>query len=68
MVVLHIQQTLASSHSAVCIQGETVTLADRYGLVAGGAAAAAVLLRKQVQYQQQYGIGEFFHHIRIAKR
>jgi hypothetical protein len=59
VVVLHIQRTLASSHSAVCIQGETVTLADRYGLVAGGAAAAAVLLKKKIRYKQQYGIGEF---------
>ncbi len=56
------------SHSAVWIQGETVALADVYGLVAGGAAATAVLFRKQVQYRQQYGIGEFFLHIRIGKR
>jgi 2-phospho-L-lactate guanylyltransferase (CobY/MobA/RfbA family) len=59
---------MVCSHSAVWIQGETVALADVYGLVAGGAAAAAVLFRKQVQYRQQYGIGEFFRHIRIAKR
>jgi hypothetical protein len=45
-----------------------VALADVYGLVAGGAAATAVLFRKQVQYRQQYGIGEFFLHIRIGKR
>jgi NADPH:quinone reductase-like Zn-dependent oxidoreductase len=38
------------------LQGETVALADVYGLVAGGAAATAVLFRKQVQYRQQYGI------------
>ncbi|CAK9227462.1 unnamed protein product [Sphagnum troendelagicum] len=38
------------------LQGETVTLADRYGLVAGGAAAAAVLLKKKIRYKQQYGI------------
>jgi NADPH:quinone reductase-like Zn-dependent oxidoreductase len=38
------------------LQGETVTLADRYGLVAGGAAATAVLLKKKIRYKQQYGI------------
>ncbi|CAK9274037.1 unnamed protein product, partial [Sphagnum jensenii] len=38
------------------LQGETVTLADRYGLVAGGAAAAAVLLKKKIRYKQHYGI------------
>ncbi|KAI5069095.1 hypothetical protein GOP47_0015396 [Adiantum capillus-veneris] len=38
------------------LQGEAVNYADKLGLVAGGAAAAAVLLKKQVQYRQAYGI------------
>lgn len=40
-------------------QGETVSLADKYGLIAGGAAAGATLLKKQVQYRQSHGIGKF---------
>lgn len=38
------------------LQGETVHYADKMGLIAGGAAAAAALLRKQMQYKQAYGI------------
>lgn len=38
------------------LQGEAVNYADKLGLIAGGAAAAAALLRKQVQYRQSYGI------------
>ncbi|KAJ7565465.1 hypothetical protein O6H91_02G062200 [Diphasiastrum complanatum] len=38
------------------LQGEAVSLADKYGLLAGGALAAATLLRKQVQYRQSHGI------------
>ena len=35
-----------------------MSLADKYGLLAGGAAAGATLLRKQMQYRQSHGIGE----------
>lgn len=38
------------------LQGEAVNYADKFGLIAGGAAAAAALLRKQLQYRQSYGI------------
>lgn len=41
------------------LQGETVTYTDKYGLVAGGAAAAAALLQKQMKYRQSHGIGLF---------
>jgi hypothetical protein len=39
------------------LQGEVVSLADTYGLVVGGAAASAKLLKKQVQYRQSHGVG-----------
>ncbi|XP_057857405.2 uncharacterized protein LOC131066542 isoform X2 [Cryptomeria japonica] len=38
------------------LQGEAVSLTDKYGLLAGGAAAAVVLSKKQVQYRQSHGI------------
>ncbi|KAG6548773.1 hypothetical protein Mapa_009534 [Marchantia paleacea] len=38
------------------LQGEIVSMADKYGLIAGGAAAAAKLVQKQVQYKQSHGI------------
>lgn len=38
------------------LQGEAVNYADKLGLIAGGAAAAAALLQKQIQYRQSYGI------------
>ncbi|KAL3677457.1 hypothetical protein R1sor_027405 [Riccia sorocarpa] len=38
------------------LQGEIVSMADKYGLVAGGAAAAAKLVQKQMQYRQSHGI------------
>jgi hypothetical protein len=50
--LLKVLQILCS-HS----QGETVNYADKLGLIAGGAVAAAVLLRKQMQYRQSHGIG-----------
>ena len=42
-----------------CTQGETVSYADKLGLIAGGAVAAAVLFRKQIQYRQSHGIGTY---------
>lgn len=39
------------------LQGQTVTYTDKYGLLAGGAAAAAALVQKQMQYGQSHGIG-----------
>ena len=42
-----------------CSQGETVSYADKLGLIAGGAVAAAVLFRKQIQYRQSHGIGNY---------
>ena len=42
-----------------CTQGETVSYADKLGLIAGGAVAAAVLFRKQIQYRQSHGIGNY---------
>lgn len=41
------------------LQGETVAYTDKYGLISGGAAAAAVLLQKQMKYRQSHGIGLF---------
>ncbi|KAL2632592.1 hypothetical protein R1flu_004071 [Riccia fluitans] len=38
------------------LQGEVVSMADKYGLIAGGAAAAAKLVQKQMQYKQSHGI------------
>ncbi|KAG0614777.1 hypothetical protein M758_6G202600 [Ceratodon purpureus] len=38
------------------LQGQTVTYTDKYGLLAGGAAAAAALVQKQMQYGQSHGI------------
>ncbi|KAG0626048.1 hypothetical protein M758_2G098600 [Ceratodon purpureus] len=38
------------------LQGETVTYTDKYGLIAGGAAAAAALIKKQMKYRQSHGI------------
>ncbi|CAM6108383.1 unnamed protein product [Calypogeia fissa] len=38
------------------LQGEIVSLADKYGLIAGGAAATSKLVQKQLQYKQSHGI------------
>uniref|UniRef100_A0A0D6QR09 Enoyl reductase (ER) domain-containing protein n=1 Tax=Araucaria cunninghamii TaxID=56994 RepID=A0A0D6QR09_ARACU len=38
------------------LQGEVVSLADKYGLVGGAVAASAALLKKQVQYRQSHGV------------
>lgn len=46
------------------LQGEAVSLADKYGLVVGGAAATAKLLKKQVQYRQSHGVEYWWIHMR----
>eukprot|EP01018_Ginkgo_biloba_P000669 Gb_01744 [translate_table: standard] len=46
------------------LQGEAVSLADKYGLVAGGAAAAAALLKKQVEYRQSHGVEYWWTYMR----
>eukprot|EP00249_Psilotum_nudum_P015017 c25121_g1_i1 orf=220-1299(+) len=38
------------------LQGQAVKLTDEYGLIIGGAAAIATLLKKQMQYKQSHGI------------
>ena len=39
------------------LQVEVLSLADTYGLVVGGVATSAKLLKKQVQYRQSHGVG-----------
>jgi len=46
------------------LQGEAVSLADKYGLVVGGAAATAKLLKKQVQYRQSHGVEYWWTYMR----
>ncbi|GBG65195.1 hypothetical protein CBR_g49987 [Chara braunii] len=42
------------------LQGEVVKLADLYGLVLGGARAAANLFQKQLLYKNSHGIGSTY--------
>ncbi|KAH9310038.1 hypothetical protein KI387_037949 [Taxus chinensis] len=46
------------------LQGEAVSLSDKYGLVAGGAAATVALSKKQVQYRQSHGVNYWWTYMR----
>ncbi|KAJ8494088.1 hypothetical protein OPV22_015809 [Ensete ventricosum] len=46
------------------LQGETASLADKYGLVIGIPAAATILLKKQLQYRYSHGIGYWWTYMR----
>ncbi|EPS64919.1 hypothetical protein M569_09856, partial [Genlisea aurea] len=46
------------------LQGEAASFSDRYGLAAGLATSAAVLLKRQIQYRLSHGIEYFWTYMR----
>lgn len=46
------------------LQGESASLADRYGLAVGLPAATAILLKKQLQYRYSHGIEYWWTYMR----